>query len=223
MGYTIYYSRAFIRVGEQYIPLVNSGASNVSEWVNGRMVSEKDWGVLNWQRRGQILFSESGIHDIAKDYERLNQESGMCYKSRNKPFVHGKFEAWIVGGMKLAYTIEEYGSAGNIINVVDYPNGMAERWRCQPFSSDEELFSLIKQLGIGRDIDISFSGREITRPTARRAHDRGNEMAHTGNYSADSRPNQPSVLKQISAAREQSAASDKPKRDKPRKSHGEEI
>ena len=167
MGYSIYYDRAFICVGEQYIPLVCSGASNVAEWVKGRRVSEKNWQVLNWKRRDRALFSELEISEIAKDYERLNQDSGMCYKSRYKPFAPGEFESWIMGGIKRAHTIEEYRAFGNAINVVDYPNGMIERWRLQPVSSEAELLALINQFGAGHKFHISFNSREITRPTAK--------------------------------------------------------
>ena len=208
MGYSIYYSRAFIRVGDQYVPLVCSGASNCADWYKGRLVSEKNWGVLNWNRRGQVLFSEPGIHEIAKDYERLNQEGGMCFKSRNRPFDYGEFEQWIIGGMKRAHTIDEYCSAGNTLNVVDYPNGMVERWRIQPFSTEEEMLNIIGQFGAGHDFDISFSGREITRPI------RDTTVINT---------EKPSVLRKIAESREQGAATNKQKPDKPKKSRGEEL
>jgi hypothetical protein len=216
MGYSIYYNRAFIRVGDQYIPLVSSGASNGAERVGGRWVAEKDWGVLNWKRRDRVLFSESEIREIAKDYERHNQESGMCYKSRNKPFGSGEFENWIVGGMKRARTIEEYRSVGNVINVVDYPNGMTERWRRRAFSTDEELLNLIKQFNAGQEFDIMFGSREITRPTAPKTQGRSSAAVGssapfaaifgvTGAVPAASRPEseKPSVLGRIAEAREE--------------------
>lgn len=172
MGYSIYYDRAFVRVGDKYIPLVISGASNCSDYVRGREVPEKNWDVLNWNRRDRVLFTDAEIREIAKDYERIHQESGMCFKSRSKPFAPGEFERWIVGGMRRAYSIDEYISGKNTLFVVDYPNGMAERWRTQPFSTDAELFSIIEKFRAGTEFHISFGyQREVYRHSIRKAHD----------------------------------------------------
>ena len=222
MGYSIYYSRAFIRVGNQFVPLVCSGASNVADCVSGRWVPEKSWGVMNWKRRDRVLFSEAEIREIAKDYELNHQENGMSFRSRGKPFGSGEFEQWIIGGMKRARTIEEYRSAGNGISVVDYPNGMIERWRRQPFSTDEELLSLIKQFNAGQEFDIAFDSREITRPTVNKKQDRVSSAVPgdstlvdavfgvTSGVPATDRPEgeKPSVLGRIAEAREEQRRAD---------------
>lgn len=214
MGHSIYYDRAFIRVGDQYIPLVNTGASNGAEYLRGRLVPEKDWSVLNWKHRGQVLFTEPEIREIAKFYDQYNQENGMSYKPRGKCFEPGEMERWIIGGMKRAYTIEEYRSFGNVINVVDYPNGMAARWRRQPFSTDEELHDLLKNLNAGHEFDISFgNNREVIRPDKRKAKEQRAAAGTltpfaaifgvTGATPAASRTDgeKPSVLDAISGAR----------------------
>jgi hypothetical protein len=205
MGYSIYYNRAFIRVGDQYVPLVCSGASNGADYVGGRWVPEKDWSVLNWKRRDRVLFSGAEIREIAKDYERHSQENGMSYRSRYKPFAPGEFERWIISGMSRASTIEEYRSVGNVIQVVDYPNGMAERWRRQPFTNDEELRSLISQFSAGQEFDISFNDREVIRPPARKMQDRGHGAAD----------GKPSVLGRIAEARKERRNAKAENRDKP--------
>lgn len=172
MSYSIYYNRAFIQVGENYIPLVCSGANNVSDFVKGRNVREKNWSVLNWKRRDRVLFSKSEICEIAKDYEDNHQQSGMSFKSYRKPFATGEFERWIINGMKSACTVEEYISAGNKLFVVDYPNGMVERWRLQPFSTETELLTTINQFGAGHEFDISFgASRTIYRPIRRKVRE----------------------------------------------------
>ena len=166
MGYSIYYDRAFIKIGEDYIPVVCSGASNVSDFVNGREVREKNWDVLNWQRRDRVLFSEPEIREIAIDYEGI----GMSYKSYRQSFAPGEFELWIVEGMKKAYTVEEYIAAGNRLFVIDYPNGMVERWRLQPFTTEAELMEILNQFDAGHECDITFGDvRTINRPTRRKA------------------------------------------------------
>lgn len=83
MSYEIYYDRAFIRVGEKFVPLVNSGSNNCFEVsYTGREIPEKNWNVLNWKRRSQLLFTKQEIEKIAADYENISQESGTCFKSR---------------------------------------------------------------------------------------------------------------------------------------------
>ena len=105
---------------------------------------------------------------MPKDYERSHQENGMSFKSRYQPFAPGGFEKWIVWGMKRAHTIEEYCAVGNELQVVDYPNGRIDPWRVQPFSSEEELFGLIRQIEAAKEFDISFSNnREVSRPNRR--------------------------------------------------------
>lgn len=177
MGYSIYYDRAFIRVGDNYIPLVNCGSSNSAENVGGRWVPDKNWEVLNWKRWDRVLFSASEILDIARDYELGHQENGMSFKSRSKPFAPGEFERWIVGGMKRTHSIEEYLTAGNELFVVDFPDGRTEKWRRQPFSTAVELLDIIKQLNDGREIDIAFgNNRELHRPAVSKTQDRGRDV-----------------------------------------------
>ena len=222
MGYSIFYDRAFIRVGEQYVPLVCSGASNGADRVGGRWVPEKDWSVLNWKRRDRVLFSEAEIREIAKDYEQSHQENGMSFRSRSKPFAPGGLEKWIIGGMKRAHTIEEYRSFGNTINVVDYPNGMAARWRRQPFTSDEELLTLISQFSAGQEFDIAFNGRDVCRPA--KAQERGKASTpFAAIFGATGAPipevgrtenEKPSVLGMIAEAREDQRRAQAECRDK---------
>ena len=121
MSYEIYYDRAFIRVGERFVPLVNQGSNNCWEtnW-NGRDITEKNWQVLNWRRRSQLIFTEDEVKQIAKDYEQVSQESGTCFKTRHRPFGKGEFERWILCGLKSAYTIEEYVGFGNRFAIHDY-------------------------------------------------------------------------------------------------------
>jgi hypothetical protein len=189
MGYSIFYGRAFIRAGDQFIPLVCSGASNCTEWNGRRWVSERDWSVLNYGRRDRVLFSESEIHAIAKDYERINNENGMSFKTRNRPFAPGEFERWIIGGLKNAHTIEEYRSLGNDIQVVDYPNGMAERWRRQPVSADDELFRLIKQFRAGQEFDITFGNKwDVKIPPVQRAKESVIEKIREAKAAAKAKP-----------------------------------
>jgi len=172
MGYSIYYNRAFIQVGENYIPVVCSGASNVCDFVRGHMMLERNWDVLNWKRRDKVLFSEATIHEIAKDYENNHQECGMSFKSYGRPFEAGEFEAWIIEGMKKAFTVEEYVAAGNRLFVVDYPNGMIERWRLQPFTTEAELLTITSQFDAGHEIDITFADvRTINRPSRRKVRE----------------------------------------------------
>lgn len=220
MGYSIYYDRAFIRAGDKYIPLVSCGSSNVTEWAGTHWAHDKNWEVLNWKRRDRVLFSASEILDIARDYELNHQENGMSFKSRNKPFAPGEFEKWIADGMKRAHSIEEHLASGNRLFVIDYPNGMTERWRLQPFTTVEELLDIIEQFNDGREINVSFgNNREIHRPAVLKPQI--TTLPHP-EKEAEAGEN-PSVLGRIAEARAQSAAAEKPRRGGPLKSRDPEL
>jgi len=51
MSSEIYYDRAYIRVGDRFIPVVNHGSSNCFDFdACGREVPEKHWSVLNYRK-----------------------------------------------------------------------------------------------------------------------------------------------------------------------------
>jgi hypothetical protein len=169
MSYSIYYDRAFVRVDGKYIPLVCSGSNNCFELIGRRKSPEKYWGVLNWKRDGQILFAEAEIREIAKDYDVYNQESGMIFKSRRRQFAPGEFERWVTGGMKRAYTIEEYCSFGNGFYVLDYSAQSADNRTRHPFSTTKELMTILGRLGGIREISVKMvNNRNVYRPINRR-------------------------------------------------------
>ena len=59
MSSEIYYDRAYIRVGDRFIPVVNHGSSNCFDFdACGREVPEKHWSVLNYTFHGRQLFTE---------------------------------------------------------------------------------------------------------------------------------------------------------------------
>lgn len=171
MSYSIYYDRAFIRVGDKYIPLAISGSNNCFEsGYSGRWRCEKNWNVLNWQHSRQFLFTEPEIKDIARVYDQYNQESGMIYKSRNRCFAPGEFERWVIGGMRRAYTVEEYVSFGNGFFVLDYSPAKTGEWVKHPFLTTDELLDILENLKTAASVDIKLAdNREIYRPKANRA------------------------------------------------------
>lgn len=59
MSSEIFYDKAFIRVGDKYIPVVNHGSSNCFEvTARGREIPEKYWSVLNYPHTGRLLFTQ---------------------------------------------------------------------------------------------------------------------------------------------------------------------
>lgn len=174
MSYSIYYDRAFVRVGDRYIPLANSGSNNCFELKGRREVPEKAWGILNWKRAGQALFTEAEIREIAKDYDEYNQESGMIFKSRHRVFEPGEFERWVIGGMKNAFTVEEYHSFGNRLYVLDYSPEATDKWTRHYFSSTNELIALLDRFAEAREISIKMdNNREVHRPIKHRSRGLG--------------------------------------------------
>lgn len=165
MSYEIYYDRAFIRVGDKYIPLVNQGSNNTwqANW-NGRYVPDKNWQVLNWRDRSRLLFTEAEVREIAKDYEEISQSSGTCFKTRNRQFAPGEFERWLLCGLKSAKTIEEYVLYGNSLEINDF-SGAYDDWVQYPFSTTEELLTLIDKLNGRTSLNVHFQdNRQVYRP-----------------------------------------------------------
>ena len=117
MSSEIYYDRAFIRVGDRFIPVVNHGSSNCFDFdAHGREVPEKHWSVLNYTFHGRQLFTEEEIRQIAAVYEAANSDNrDGIRKSRNRSFGVGEFGRWIMNGMKTAHTVEEYRACGRAL------------------------------------------------------------------------------------------------------------
>lgn len=166
MSYQIYYDRAYIRVGDKFIPLVNSGSNNCFEYgIHGRYKCEKNWNVQNWQRSGQFIFTETEIREIARDYDQYNQECGMMFKSRNRCFGKGEMERWLINGMKRAYTVEEYVSFGNGFYLLDYSASESGQWKRYPLKTTGELLRLLDEHGGARHLELKLDdNREVFRP-----------------------------------------------------------
>lgn len=165
MSYEIYYDRAFIKVNEGLIPLVNQGSNNTWEiGRHGRDIPEKNWQVLNWHRRSQLIFSKEEIEAIATDYEEISQSSGTCFKTRYRPFEAGEFGRWILCGFRSAYTVEEYIRYGNQLEINDY-SGEYGNWRQYPFSNTAELLALVEKLKGRPLLNVHFlDNRQVYRP-----------------------------------------------------------
>ena len=59
MSSEIFYTKAFIKVGDNFIPLVNHGSSNCTTInVRGREVAEKHWSVLCYPFSDRVIFTE---------------------------------------------------------------------------------------------------------------------------------------------------------------------
>lgn len=177
MSYEIYYDRAFIQVGDRYVPLVNHGSNNAWECLRRRDVPEKNWNVLNWRNRSILLYSMDELRDIAADYERISQESGTCFKTRNTPFAKGEFERWIINGIRSAHTIEDYVSYGNRMFILDYSDKI-EDWKEYPFATTEEFLGLIDCLAQRACLSVKFgNNRKVYRPKMHRASSRRPDLS----------------------------------------------
>lgn len=167
MSSEIFYDKAFIRVEEKYIPVVNHGSSNCFEFDSrGREIPEKNWSVLNYPYPEQMLFTAEEIQKIADFYEEVSMSNrGGTKKSRNRAFEENEFRRWILSGMKSAYTVEEYAEFGNRVIVIDYSE---DRWMKYAVPTTEALLDKIQELE-GHQITVGFwNNRHVNRPTMRR-------------------------------------------------------
>lgn len=167
MSSEILYDKAFIRVGEQYIPVVNHGSSNCFDFDRrGREIPEKHWSVFRYPYRDRLIFSEEEVRQIAEAHEAASVNNyGGTRKSRNRTFEAGEVLRWFLNGMKSAHTVEEYRRYGNTAAVIDYDEPV---WRKYFVSTTEELLEKIQELS-GRSIGVTFmDDRHVTHPPMRR-------------------------------------------------------
>ena len=166
MSYQIYYDRAFIRVNDCFIPVVNSGSNNSWEVsFGGREIPEKEWEVLNHTCRSKFLFTAEEIREQAKVYEEISQRQGNCFKSRYRQFEKGEFERWISGGMNSAFTTEEYIRCGNVPYISEYMSDDVSKHRTHYFRTTEELLKLLGKLKDAKSLDLRFeNNREVVKP-----------------------------------------------------------
>lgn len=170
MSSEIYYDRAYIRVGDRFIPVVNHGSSNCFDFdACGREVPEKHWSVLNYTFHGRQLFTEEEIRQIAAIYEAANSDNrDGIRKSRNRSFGVGEFGRWIMNGMKTAHTMEEYRACGNTVVVVEYAEPV---WKKHVVYTTKQLLDKLCELD-GKPISVSFwDNRTVMHPPTRRKND----------------------------------------------------
>ena len=167
MSSEIFYDKAFIQIGEKYIPVVNHGSSNCFDFDRrGREIPEKHWSTLNYPFHDKLLFTAEELREIATKHEEASMSNrGGTRKSRNRSFEEGEFERWILAGMKTAQTVEDYSKYGNTAVVLDCSDSI---WQRHPVHTTEELLEKIKELS-GRRITVSFlDNRHLTHPPVRR-------------------------------------------------------
>ena len=81
MSSEIFYAKAFLRVGDRFIPVVNHGSSNCYDFDSrGREIPERHWSVLSYPFRGRLAFTAAEIKQIAAAFEEANTENrgGTC-------------------------------------------------------------------------------------------------------------------------------------------------
>lgn len=167
MSSEIYYDRAFIRVEDRFIPVVNQGSSNCFEIsFNGQEIPEKAWWCVNYPFKDRQIFTAEEIRYIAEMHDEISRrDPGLMRKSRNRCFEAGEFFRWFVGGMKSAHTVEEYTEYGNTVLVLDCS---VDPWRKIPVGTTEELLQTVEALS-GKSISVSFeNNRKVFRPHAQR-------------------------------------------------------
>lgn len=163
MSSEILYDKAFIKVGDGYIPIVNQGSSNCFDFgLNGQQIPEKHWHILNFFCRSKVLFSEQEIIELADRMENLRKEGAPIMKSRYKGFEDGELRNWVLAGMKRAFTVEEYVKCGNTILLEDLD---INPHTTTVFTTAEQLLKLLEEKKNAKELDISYANsRMVYRP-----------------------------------------------------------
>ncbi len=163
MSSEIFYDKAFIRVADQYIPIISQGSSNCYEYnEQGRRVVERYWHVLNLNRRNKVLFSKDEIEEIAEEYESINiDDPGLLRPSRYGLFKADELKKWILSGLRRAYTVEEYEESGNHVCVI---NCSQEPWEVISVQTTEQLLTALKKFEGSSHVNVVFRDREVQLP-----------------------------------------------------------
>ena len=161
MSNQIFYAKAFIKVYDKFVPIVNQGSSNCWELgPNGRHIPEKEWGVLKFFK-DRLLLTKHDVEIIANSYETTHKHTGIFYKSRNKAFKTGELEKWILAGMKSALTVEEYWEYGNRLYLYDEAD-----CKTTYINTTTELINILESIKDNETVDLMFANnREIKRPS----------------------------------------------------------
>ena len=139
MSYDIIYARQFIKVdtneGEQFIPFVLTGSSNVYETTySGRERRARDW--WNWRHytgnkhyatlETMLNICENDLQEYIKQYseytaEEIRKRFNSFIAIQNNTQKGSSFEDWkrfFINGCKNAITVEQLVETGNYISVV---------------------------------------------------------------------------------------------------------
>ena len=170
MSSEIYYERAYIRVNDDFIPMVCHGSSNCFEFsFRGREIPEKNWSVLNYRNRKRVIFNRDEMALIAEEYGRIAEESGGgIKKSRNVSFGGEEFRRWILNGMKDAYTVEEYNMFGNLV----YASFFDADYNAEniQIKSTDDLLKVLSEHSSATSITVRLgNNRTVWKPRRKRA------------------------------------------------------
>lgn len=187
MGYEIYYDRRFLKIGDKICPIVQSGASNCTQYNwQGKEVAEKNWSVINYPKSEQLLFTPEELEDLYNNSGFYDDEPYGFHKSRES--YHKDFKKWLLAGIKTAMTIEEHLEIGNSIVIEGSVYTQAEDGHKtrkdfgEYIKSDKEFFiahEMFRLKGM-EHISIGFTSRNIN--TKKRSRKRKttdwNELDH---------------------------------------------
>ncbi len=164
MSSEIYYDRAFIKLGDGYIPMVCQGSSNCFDFSyrTGREIPEKHWQVLNCRNRRKVLFSADEIREIAVYYGEIAKD-GIINRTRYRAFTGEEFRKWILGGIRGAHTVEEYRDYNNDLYLQAYRAW--DDFDMIPIRTSEELLLLLSEHQGNMELNMRFlDERNVRRP-----------------------------------------------------------
>ncbi len=182
MGYSIIYDRRSVKLKDgTYILMMQTGANNCSEFINGREVAEKYWIGLHLinEKAGEISCSleqmKARIAEYATCYGSIAKSRGNFFQSEES------MRKYLEGGLKYPYTFDEYKAAGNMFRVSCWDKEQHKIvWR--DVYSEEEMSATIKEFVANPNnecVNVKFSGRELS-PIKSYGHRQPKEKATHG-------------------------------------------
>lgn len=159
MSSDIIYNKQFIKVSEdRFVPMILSGSSNCTEFVNGRERRERSWNTYKYMLRGgcvgtlaEMLETAHEINNGNKDRENYNENQFGWFEALNIKGTKTTFNNFInlfKSGCKNAKTIEELRELhiNTVVEASHIPYNSTIERKCLPARTTEELLKSIDEL-----------------------------------------------------------------------------
>lgn len=112
MSYEIVYARNFVKTPKgRIVPLVLSGSNNCTEFINGREVRERIWGLVPYLKTSSLLSRNEFLASVKEKYPPNVEDDYELFRWHSKWVNKSQMFNWVSHGVKNAALLEDYRTA----------------------------------------------------------------------------------------------------------------